>query len=65
MKNIKLLKGIYWTLFISTILMLLYSLRYSPEYKWHTTSAALLLWAITFLVNKRIKKLKDGTEEED
>lgn len=58
MKNIKILRFTYWTLFVSTLLLFWYSLRYSPEYKVYTTAVALLLWGIAFLINRRIKKLQ-------
>ncbi|MFQ3213918.1 MAG: hypothetical protein ACJAT1_001778 [Marivirga sp.] len=64
MKDVKMLRLIYWVLFVGTALMFLYSVRYSPEYRWYTTSAALVFWLLTMLLNRYIKKLKKQSEEE-
>jgi len=58
MNKIKILRIIYWVLFVGTILLFWYSLRYSPEYRWYTTSAALVLWGTAFFLNRHIKKIQ-------
>jgi hypothetical protein len=64
MKDVKTLRLIYWVLFVGTALMFLYSVRYSPEYRAYTTSAALVLWLSAMFLNRYIKKLKKQSEEE-
>ena len=59
MSKIQFLRIIYWVLFASTIILFYYSLRYSPEYRVYTTSGALILWGVAFLINRYIKKNED------
>lgn len=64
MKKIKILRKIYWVLFILVFLVFWYSLRYAEEQYVEFTLLALLIWGITFGLNRYIKKLEKAEEEE-
>jgi hypothetical protein len=63
MKNIKILRKIYWALFALVFLIFWYSLRYAEEQYVEFTLLALLVWGVTFWLNRYIKKLENLDEE--
>ncbi len=65
MKNIKFLRKIYWGLFVLLFLVFMYSLRYAEEQYVEFTLLALLIWGITFGLNRYIKKLEKAENEEE
>lgn len=63
MKNIKFLRTIYWILWAAVVIIFWYSLRYAGEQAMEYTLLALLFWALTFGLNRYIKKLEAEEEE--
>lgn len=63
MKNIKLLRTIYWVLWVAVVLVFWYSLRYAGDQAMEYTLLALLFWGLAFGLNRYIKKLETKEEE--
>ncbi len=65
MKNIRFLRTIYWVLFVIVFLVFWYSLRYAEEQYVEFTLLALLIWGLTFGLNKYIKKLEKAENDKE
>lgn len=65
MKNIKFLRKIYWILFALLFLIFWYALRHAEDQAMEFTLLALLIWGMTFGLNRYIKKLEKAENEEE
>ncbi|MBK6267132.1 hypothetical protein JKA74_18960 [Marivirga sp. S37H4] len=63
MRNTKILRIVYWVLWTIVVLVFYYSLRYAGEQAMEYTLAALFFWALTFGLNKYIKKIEEEKKE--
>lgn len=64
MKKIKLLRTVYWALFIIMFLVFWYALRHAEDKAMEFTLLALFFWLLTFGLNRYIKKLENQEEED-
>jgi len=57
-------KYIVWGLIIAVLVIFWISLR-SPVNQMEYSIAALVLWGITYLVDKKLKKMEDERQEDE